>query len=446
MPVVVKKIYVKKYERKEMCVIKERNRMKELQLSHVWEYQLFDQNELLAINGERIQIIDQGTLNLNSGPDFIDAQIYIDGILMIGDVEIHIKTSDYLKHKHQRDASYNKLILHVVYEEDIQLPFLKCPTVELKGRVPLHYLRNVPRQQNNSIRCKALWNSNTPVLFRTEANKTWVERLHHNAKQNEKALQHFYPFSVKLLYQLMFRVFGQPVNQDIMEVLFEKLPFERMLGRLSVMDWEAILLGCGGFLKQPSEDLYILQLRDRYRILQIRFSLEEIPIALWRFSRMRPANFPPTRLIQLSQLCAMLPNSFELLKLKDVKGAFKWIEELKLPSSLFWQETRILNAYHIKTSAQLLSKQMKSSLFANAFIPYLLALEKDTSRADLIDEIREILESLPAESNRITLQWNGLWPEMRTMADSQMLLAQFKMKCQPQKCLDCLVGVSVCIN
>ncbi len=99
------------------CVINQTEIMKEVQLSHVWEYQLFDAKDLRSSKGELIRILDQGVLNVNSGPDFIDAQIYVDGLLMVGDVEIHIKSSDYLRHGHRTDAAYGKLILHVVYEE-----------------------------------------------------------------------------------------------------------------------------------------------------------------------------------------------------------------------------------------------------------------------------------------------------------------------------------------
>jgi hypothetical protein len=426
------------------CVINQTEIMKEVQLSHVWEYQLFDAKDLRSSKGELIRILDQGVLNVNSGPDFIDAQIYVDGLLMVGDVEIHIKSSDYLKHGHRTDAAYGKMILHVVYEEDVHLPFLNCPTVELKGRVPLQYLRHVQPTSKLDIYCRSLWRNDTAEKFKVEMERTWRERLLKNRQAHLDLIRRFYPYDVKLLYQLLFRVFGQPVNQDAMELLFARIPFEKMMGRLSIMDWEAVLLGVGGFLTALAEDVYIIQLRERYRILKMRFALEEIPASLWRFSRMRPANFPPVRLIQLAQLCALLPNSLEHLKKRNVAEALQWLHELDIQTSLFWQEPRVLQGYTIKASYQLLSKQMKASVFANAFIPYFIALEEDTQLELLIESVSRSLAKLPAETNHVILQWNRLLPSITSMADTQMILAQYKLKCIHQKCMDCLVGISVC--
>lgn len=418
--------------------------MKEIQLSHVWEYQLFDIKDLKSTNGESIRILDQGVLNVNAGPDFIDAQIYIDGLLMVGDIEIHIKSSDFLKHGHLSDLAYGKMILHVVYENDIHLPFLKCPTLELTGRVPLQYLRNVKVSNNSNISCKPLWRKDTLDLMRVEMRRSWRDRLLSNRTNHKLILQDCYPFDVKLLYLLLFRVFGQPVNQDAMELLFERIPLEKMTGRLSVMDWEAVLLGMSGFLGAAMNDVYLIQLRDRFRILKNRFDLEEIRISLWRFSRMRPANFPPIRLIQLAQLSALLPNSLEHLKNRRVDDALKWLNDLEIQTSMFWHEPRILQGYSIKTSYKLLSKQMKASIFANAFVPYFIALEKEEEIDVLIESVAKSLSKLPAESNHIVLQWNQIFPTIHSMAETQMLLAQYKSKCVHQQCMNCMVGLSVC--
>jgi hypothetical protein len=111
---------------------------------------------------------------------------------------------------------------------------------------------------------------------------------------------------------------------------------------------------------------------------------------------------------------------------------------------MFWQEPRVLQGYTIKASYQLLSKQMKASIFANAFVPYFVALEDDSQMGLLIESIARSLTTLPAETNHITLQWNTLFKSIVSMADTQMILAQYKSKCIHQKCIDCLVGISVC--
>jgi hypothetical protein len=229
-----------------------------------------------------------------------------------------------------------------------------------------------------------------------------------------------------------------------MEIVFGKIPFEKMLGRLSVLDWEAVLLGVSGFLQGSTDDLYIIQLRERFRILKMRFSLEEIPVSLWRFSRMRPANFPPVRLIQLAQLFAFLPNSLQQVGSRQIEQAFVWLNELDIHSSAFWIDARVINGYTIKSSHKLLSKQMKAVIFANAFVPYILAMANEEEVPMLLVSVLNTLHKLPAESNSITQKWNLLFPNIDTMAFSQMIIAQYKMKCMEKACMSCLVGISVC--
>ena len=91
--------------------------MKEEFLHYIWQFQLLNPIELTTNAGDAIQVIKTGEKNINSGPDFFSGQIKIGKTIWAGNIEIHINSSDWNKHKHQDDSAYDNVILHVVFNE-----------------------------------------------------------------------------------------------------------------------------------------------------------------------------------------------------------------------------------------------------------------------------------------------------------------------------------------
>ena len=112
--------------------------MKEDLLQYIWQFGLFNTSDLQTVAGDSIEIQKQGQLNTDAGPDFFSAKIKIGKTLWAGNVEIHIKSSDWKKHKHSENAAYNNVVLHVVWEHDVEVHRQNntpIPTFEKK-----HYL------------------------------------------------------------------------------------------------------------------------------------------------------------------------------------------------------------------------------------------------------------------------------------------------------------------
>ena len=109
--------------------------MKEDFLHHVWQFKKFDIANLKTTKGESIQILNSGQYLQLAGPDFFNAQIVIGNQKWAGNVEIHLKSSDWYVHNHEKDSNYDSVILHVVWEHDVPV-FRKdnseIPTLELK--------------------------------------------------------------------------------------------------------------------------------------------------------------------------------------------------------------------------------------------------------------------------------------------------------------------------
>lgn len=106
-------------------------------LYYIWKFKLWSKGTpLLSTQGESIEVISPGERNEHAGPDFINAKLKINGILWAGNVEIHVKSSDWILHNHQQDKNYQNIILHIVFEDDYQESLGKFSTLELKKYLP----------------------------------------------------------------------------------------------------------------------------------------------------------------------------------------------------------------------------------------------------------------------------------------------------------------------
>jgi len=135
--------------------------MREDLLYFIWKHNKLPTENLRTGNGESIMVKALGTQNSLAGPDFFNAKVEIDGQLWAGNVEMHIKSSDWYVHHHETDENYNNVILHVVWEDDIAV-FRKdgsqIPTLEVKryvsGKLLEGYRNLMDNSRINFINCE----------------------------------------------------------------------------------------------------------------------------------------------------------------------------------------------------------------------------------------------------------------------------------------------------
>ena len=106
--------------------------MTESFLFFAWKFRLFSNPDFKTLSGESLSIIKTGELNPDAGPDFFNARVKIGDTLWAGNIEIHIRTSDWLRHGHQHNKAYSNIILHVVFESDMQIQGSNIPVLELR--------------------------------------------------------------------------------------------------------------------------------------------------------------------------------------------------------------------------------------------------------------------------------------------------------------------------
>lgn len=293
--------------------------MNESFLHYLWQFQYFEKKDLLTSEGESITVLKTGTLNSNAGPDFFNAKVKIGEIDWVGNVEIHIKSSDWFTHHHEKDAAYDSVILHVVWENDkpVHQNHALIPTLELKNRIDPSLLKEYKKLINSptSIACEKSFSRVDDLLKLSMLDKALMQRLEAKADQVRELLKFNNSNWEETTYQLLSKNFGFKVNADPFFQLSKVLPYKIIQKQNNLLQIEALLFGIAGMLETKTKDEYISLLFREYHLLAQKYSLgaSRLNPGQWRFLRLRPANFPTIRLAQLAALLFSTKNIFSQL-------------------------------------------------------------------------------------------------------------------------------------
>lgn len=420
--------------------------MKEELLHYIWKFQLFAKNDLTTSGGEAIRVISAGTHNQDAGADFSNARIRIGDTLWAGNVEIHIKSADWEQHRHHHDASHGNTILHVVYEHDREIfrqDGTSPATLELRKYLLPEILQRYEVLQHNldEIPCSTFLPAVDP------AEKTmWLERL--AIRRLESKCQ---PIQVTLEQQVnnwettfylhLAQNFGFKTNSVPFEMLARSLPLPVIAKhRNNRSQLEALVFGQAGFLEDKMPDDYSIELQQEYRFLRHKFSLQPIKKHLWKFMRLRPANFP---VIRLSQFASLLYGPSHLFsKLVATKNSREYKNLLHVNALGYWQ-------YHSdfgRTTRQLptaLGEQATELLLINTIAPFLFLYGKAKDRPYLQEHAIELLQQLPAEENTIIKRWKKQGWQPADASQSQAMIELYKHYCAVKNCLSCNIGLRI---
>lgn len=411
--------------------------MKEELLHYIWQQKLLAQKPLLTTDGKVVEVQRAGQLNSNSGPDFFDARLRIDETLWAGNVEIHLKSSDWIKHKHQLDSAYQNVILHVVFEHDLDIGI---PTIELKNWLAPALIQTYKQLQENAakIPCQQLFELPDENKLNLFLQRLTIERLEQKCTLLEEQLRRYQNSWEKLFYVTLAKYFGMRVNAEPFIQLAESLPATLLAKhKHNPIQIESLLFGVGGFLPVlHSTDAYTQQLNREYTFLRDKYNLPQVNKSSWKFARTRPANFPT---IRIAQFAALVHQSTHLFS--RVMGA-KNIAEVQQLLQVSINPNLNLNALHQAThhTPQELGKQFLTHLLINAIIPVMFVYGKHQLNPSLCEQALDWLQVLASEKNKYTRFWNSLGVPSNHAADSQALLHLEHHYCTPHKCLQCVIG------
>ena len=422
------------------------NNLPEEFLQYIWENRLFYTENLKTTTSELVEIINVGSRNTDSGPDFFNAKIKVGETVWAGNIEIHKNSSDWQKHNHNSDKAYDSVILHVVEVDDSPV---KRSNNESISTLILTYPEKLQTNYQNLldaktwIACQNQFHKIDPVILQLGYNRLMIERLENKTDEILERLEQNNNDWNETFYQVLAKMFGFKVNAVPFELLAKSLPLQVLAKhKNSLQQLEALLFGNSGLLnKELLGDDYFLQLRDEYSFLFKKYKLKGVESYLWKFMRLRPGNFPT---IRISEFAALIYRSNGLFSQLLEIGKIDQIRELfKVRASEYWNSHYNFNKLSKQNTEKELGETSINTLIINVVIPFLFVFGEKQNKPHLKNRALEFLEQLPAEQNSIIANWKKMGLKTHSAFETQALLQLKNIYCEKKKCLNCQIGVKL---
>lgn len=420
--------------------------MRENVLHEIWSHGWFDMADLRTSDENRIEILERGTLNTDGGPDFYGAKIRINGVLLAGSVEIHIRASDWFKHGHQNDTAYETTVLHVVYENDRDI-FLpdneKLAALELKNRIQGSLYEKIEGLLSGFYQpaCSGMLPSVSQDEKKQMLEIAAFQRMETKAQILVQWVDETLGDIEMGFFRLLCRYMGFKVNADAMEILSRRIPLKTLAHfRDQLPLLEAYLLGQAGLLPALAKDEYQAGLIINYQFLQHKYQLTPMNASAWKWLRMRPINFPEVRLAQLAAILHKSPFLFrEMVNANDL-GAI--MHCFSVEASSYWN-THYTFQEETQKHSSALGEAAQYMLISNVVVPTLLFYGKVNGAPQYSDKAYAFLKNIPAENNKITRLFESQGFPNASALDSQGMLGLKTLYCDKKRCLDCKIGMRI---
>lgn len=423
--------------------------MKEDFLHYLWKYQKFANTGLQTTNGELLQVLKVGIHNTHAdGPDFSISQLVIANQKWAGNVEIHVKSSDWFAHNHQTDANYDSVILHVVWEDDVDVyrqNGTKIPTLELKAYISAEALKAYQQLYANNketwINCENQLKNVNEFVMENWLERLYFERLEEKCVPITKLLKENRNNWEATCFCLLAKAFGGNTNGEAFFNIAQSIPFSIIQKENSVFKLEALFMGQANLLNEKTDESYEKLLLNEYLYLKKKFNLIPLKGVKVQFYRLRPPNFPTIRLSQLAVLYAENTNLFSCLntieKVKDIEIA------LRVRASKYW-DTHYNFGKETKLSFKKISASFINILLLNSVFPLRFLHSKYTDNTlDVTEDLLSVIKCIKPEKNTIVNRYAKAGVKISSALHSQSLLSLHKNYCTVGKCLECGVGVSL---
>jgi len=416
--------------------------MNESFLSYLWTFKLI-KTPLYSTEGEEIVIKRQGFKNEDAGPDFLNAFIKIGHSMWAGNVEIHVRSSDWYKHKHHTNEKYQSVILHVVYEDDLQTDEekkLNIPCLELKGIFDVFLFLKYESFMNNThwIPCEKQIKNINHFRFYYFMSRMAIERLESKALKIQEQLQLNKNNLEQTFYEQLARNFGFKTNADAFEMLAKSLPINYLAKQKSnLFQIEALLFGQAGMLNKNFKDAYPKKLQKEYSFLQKKYNLQAIPSQVWKFLRLRPSNFPTIRISQFAMLIYL--SSVLLSKIIEAENVDQIRNYFDVSASDYWNTHFNFEKECTATKKQL-GAQSTNLIIINTIIPFSFVYGKLMGEDQYCQKALKFMESLDGEQNKIIRQWKKIGVNTKSAFFTQALIHLKSTYCEQKRCLDCQIG------
>ncbi|MDX1445943.1 DUF2851 family protein [Lishizhenia sp.] len=421
--------------------------MKEQYLHYLWESKRLPLQKLTLVDGGPLIILDFGKLNHDTGPDIFNAKLYLEELTWSGNVEMHVNSSDWYKHGHQNDPSYDNVVLHVVYNYD-EAVFVKgreLPTLELKDVLDLEHYKNYQHvfKKDENLPCQKELENNKLLVFQ-QVSVAFAHRFNRKIEELKSVFKLAKNDYKQVLHYLLFQSFGGRVNKLPFQQLAQLLPYQLLLREAwDIQRLEAVMLGAAGLLQEANNHPYTDELKKHWHFLQKKYGIAMMDASAWRFSGVRPSSFPNLKIIQLAhfivqwkyEVVPFQANNLEVLRRKFNDNI-----------SAFWEYHYSFKSTTLKKHETQLSEKAQNIIFINAFALFFWFRGKQKGNDGDLQLAMDILLSLPPEENTILDKWQKRGVDMENAFDTQALLEQNQFFCSDRKCLHCKIGNFILSN
>uniref|UniRef100_A0AB33JMM8 DUF2851 family protein n=1 Tax=Prevotella sp. GTC17262 TaxID=3236797 RepID=A0AB33JMM8_9BACT len=420
-------------------------------LHYVWKHKLFPLKQLATADGHCIEVIDTGLHNHDAGPDFFNAKVKIDGTLWVGNVEIHDRASDWFAHRHEQDARYDNVILHVCRTIDAEATDSQGRRItQLQLDVPAHIAEHYEEliHSDHYPPCYRIIPSLPSLMIHSWMSSLQTERLEQKTVAINERVARYGGDWQAAHFATMARNYGFGINGEAFEQWACNIPLGSVAHhRDDLFQIEAIFMGQAGLLEPESipeayrdkalADAYYQRMANEYRYLAHKFAMQPMDFHWWKFLRLRPQNFPHIRLSQLAQLyynrTAGLSELIECSSLSELRN------HLKTQATPYWQ-THFAFGAESPRSEKRLSMASLDLMILNTVVPMLFAYGRHTCNEGLCEHAFELLEQLKAEDNHIVRMWHECGMKVENAGDTQALIQLKNEYCDHKDCLRCRIG------
>lgn len=415
--------------------------MNEHLLQYLWQNALFRPARLQTTEGETVTVLHPGILNHNAGPDFYEARVRIGNTTWAGNIELHLRTSDWHRHQHGTDPGYRNLILHVVYDDDEPLAGASFPTLELKDHLDESVISRYQGLMGlkDPIPCAPHLSRVPPLVWHTWLDRLLAERWDHRLDEWQLLWMQAGNDWRSLLYYRLAANFGFHVNREAFLELALSLPLNILVKhRRSLLQTEALLFGQSGLLPSGSQDAYAAQLEQEYHFLRRKYQLVPMDAHRWKFMRLRPPNFPTIRIAQFAML---VHRSLELFsKMMEIQEAAEMRPLLDIQAGSYWDTHYRFGETASSAQVKHLGKAAIENILINTVAPMQYLYARLQGRHSLHEHSLQLLQSIGAEQNKIMAAWDKAGVTAANAAQSQALIQLFHQYCSAKNCLHCAVG------
>ncbi|SFD11956.1 DUF2851 family protein [Flavobacterium phragmitis] len=422
--------------------------MKEDFLHYLWKFKKFDTLNLKSAQGELITILKSGDYLELSGPDFFNAQIEIGNQKWAGNVEIHLKSSDWYLHNHEKDPAYQNVILHVVWENDTAIfreDNTEIPVLVLKDFVDKEILANYKAlvSPKTWISCEKQIKGIDSFVFKSWQERLFFERLERKAKFIYELLEETNQDWEAVLFCLLAKNFGLNTNGVSFLQIAKSIPFSIIRKEsFENENLEALFFGTAGLLIGEKEDVYFKDLKFRYFYLLNKYQLERTFVEPVQFFKLRPDNFPTIRLSQLAGLYHKYQNLFS--KINDLKSLASVYNLFNVSASSYWQNHYQFDKESPRKSKPL-SKAFLDLIVINTIIPIQFAYSAVLGEP-IVEDLIDFMNEVASEKNAVIDKFVSFGIKPKNAFESQTLLELKNEYCNHKACLKCSIGVELLKN